>query len=38
MKQMLEISMSEMRFYAYHGVLPQEREVGESIVSHSYYI
>ena len=28
MKQMLEISMPEMRFYAYHGVLPQEREMG----------
>ncbi len=28
MKQMLEISMPEMRFYTYHGVLPQEREMG----------
>lgn len=28
MKATLQISLRRLRFYAYHGVLPQEREVG----------
>lgn len=35
---MLTITLNDLRFYAHHGVLPQEREVGAEFMLNLFYI